>query len=266
MSLKKRIEKLETSRGGSVLSLAEREMLVNILAKRDSIFWPWRWQANKCSHIPEMRRRQREYLAGSIGVAAKASGQNDWKSASAMRQSLIAAGHLAAVYSGGQVQSVVLTPLGEATSRALVGDRLNTFPQSLPVLVRLRHLSKQTSVRAVRESVLFGQELRGCPNDWDHLNELTLPLITAGCVFADSDTVGIACYVPIEGAPEPLPIEVDIESDQDLDDLYVHTFNSERLHLEAVEPRDQHEIIIPLPATGWGWPCHFPKEVTHDQQ
>jgi hypothetical protein len=55
---------------------------------------------------------------------------------------------------------------------------------------------------------------------------------------------------------------VSVTADPEADELYVSTFNNERAVLETLEPRDAHEVYIPLPATGWGWECHFPQETT----
>ena len=259
--LKSRIDALESGRSPSTeLNAAESSLLVNVLARRDALFWPWRFQIHsKISH-PEIRRRQREYLAGAAGVAVRADGKADWKNAHDIRQRLIASGLITAVHSSGQVTGVFLTAQGEATARALVGDRLHSFHESgVIVLARLRDLSAATPVRAVRESVLWGRELLGCPNSWDDFTEMILPLLTSGIVKADSDTQGRACYTPVAGIEEPPEITVSVAADDALDELYLSSFHNERQTLENVEPRDPHEICIPLPASGWGWGCYFQK-------
>jgi len=180
-----------------------------------------------------------------------------------MRQSLIAAGLIKATHSGGQVQSVFLTAMGEATARGLVGDRLATFhKEGVLVLAQLRELSAATSVRAVRESVLWNHPCTGCPNDWDDWTEMILPLLTCGIVAANSDTQGRAVYAPVDDVPEPPEIVVNVESDPVFDELYLKASADERNMLEVCEARDPHEVYIPLPATGWGWPCFFPQEST----
>lgn len=232
-------------------------MLVSILARRDALFWPWRWQIGSNFPLPEIRRRQKEYLAGQVGIAAKADGRDAWKDAHAARQNLVACGHITATHSSGQVQSTFLTPLGEAYARALVGDRLHTFEQAKPVLFWLRELSTQTPVRAVRESVLFCRELVGDPADWEELTDMILPLLTCGVVKADTDTQGRAAYTPTD-TPEPTEAEVSVSVDPEADAIYLAAYQSERTVLATATPRDGSEICIPLPATGWGWPCYFP--------
>ena len=259
-NLKKRLADIEATNATNSLEPSEAKLLVNVLARRDALFWPWRFQIHsKISH-PEIRRRQREYLAGTVGVAVRADGKADWKNAHDIRQRLIASGLITAVHSSGQVTGVFLTAQGEATARAMVGDRLHSFHESgVIVLARLRDLSAATPVRAVRESVLWGRELIGCPNSWDDFTEMILPCITAGLVTADSDTQGRACYTPVDGIEEPPEITVDVKADDALDELYLSSFHNERTVLENVEPRDPHEICIPLPASGWGWGCYFQK-------
>ena len=259
--LKSRIDALESGRSPSTeLNAAESSLLVNVLARRDALFWPWRFQIHSKVAFPEIRRRQREYLAGTVGVAVKADGRDNWKSAHQQRQNLITAGLISATHSSGQVQSVFLTTQGEATARAMVGDRLHSFHESgVVVLARLRDLSAATPVRSVRESILWNRELIGCPNSWDDCTEMILPCITSGLVTADSDTQGRACYTPVDGIEEPPEITVDVKADDYFDTRYLKAFENERQTLENVEPRNPHEICIPLPASGWGWGCYFQK-------
>lgn len=253
--LRDRLSKLESPQGAE-LSRSDHMLLVSILGRRDAMFWPWRFQQHDRTPHPEIRRRQREYLAGQIGIAVKADGRAAWKDASATRQRLITTGMITANHASGQVQSVFLTPLGEAYARKLVGDRLETYQGAWPWLVTLILRSKQTSCSAVRESVLFDIEGVGDPTSWNHYTEMMLPLLTAGVVEANSDTQGRAVYTP-KPIDAPEAITVDITADPDFDDACVEAFNSERQVLATVEPRDPHEVYIPLPATGWGWPIHF---------
>jgi hypothetical protein len=247
------------------MSRADGMLLVAILARRDALFWPWRFQIGNSTPLAEIRRRQREYLEGVAGIAVKADGRGDWKNAHEMRQRLINAGMVAATHSGGQVTSVFLTPLGEAYARALVGDRLHTVESAEPVFIYLKILSDLTPDKAVRESVLFNRDCVGCPNDWDPMTEHLLPFLTSGMVRQDSDTEGRACYTPVDGAAEPEMIAVNVAADDAFDTAYVKAFNAERQTLESCEPRDPHEIYIPLPASGWGWPIHF-EEANHEQK
>lgn len=233
------------------------KLLVSVLGRRDALFWPWRFELHSSIPYAEIRTRQREYLAGTIGVAAKADGANQWKAAMNTRALLISAGLCTATLASGQVQSLFLTQMGEATARALVGDRLATFDHRRELLLMLlKLLSESTPVKAVRESVLFGQELHGCPDGLEHLTDEMLPLLTAGCVVADSDTEGRACYTPTD-VPPPERIAVDVAAVDQYDQIYLTAFKSERVALKKTEPRDSSAIVIPLPATGWGWPIHF---------
>jgi hypothetical protein len=264
--LKSRLAALEAQQAASTAATrSEASLLVGILARRDALFWPWRWTIGSQVPTAEIRQRQREYLSGVAGIAAKADGRGDWKNAHELRQSLIGRGWITATHSGGQVTSVFLTAEGEATARALVGDRLHTVETAMPVFIYLKILSERTSCRAVRESVLFNRDCVGNPNDWDHLTEHLLPFLTAGLVEATSDTQGRAAYTPVDGSPVVESIAVAVDADPTFDDAYATAFNAERAALSTVEPRDPSAITIPLPATGWGWPCHFPEE-TNDEQ
>lgn len=255
--LRDRLNKLESDTAAE-LSQADKQLLVTILAKRDSLFWPWRFQANDRVPHPEIRRRQAEYLAGQVGIAARADGSHQWKDASAARQRLISAGLAFATRSSGQVTSLFLSMAGEATARSLVGSRLSNYEDSKPVLVFLRILAEQSGCTAVRESTLLGVPSFGNPEDWNDRTEWVLPLLSCGAVEAQPDTVGRILYCPRDVPPPPI-IAVDVEPSDDFDDHYVSVFNGERQVLASVEPRDGNELIIPIPASVC-WPTDDVKE------
>ena len=238
--------------GDSALSVPEKTLLVSILGRRDALFWPWRWNSKTQPPIPEIRQRQREYLAGVVGISAKADGRHDWKNASERRQSLIASGHLAATQSSGQVSSLFLTPAGEATGRALVGDRLFTVHRARAWRLMLQILT-ETHGPHIRESVLFGLACTGNPAAWEAHIEPMLSLMTAGIVSADSDTCGRALFTMVEGATIPETIAVDVAEEEQFDSVYVAAFNAERNVLENAEPRDPSEIYVPKSASLY-WP------------
>jgi hypothetical protein len=262
--LETRLKNLESQQSVGELSRSDQMLLVSILARRDALFWPWRWQIGRQPPLAEIVTRQKNYLAGSEGITVKADGAGDWKTKHEQRQKLIASGLVEPIHGAGQILSVLLSAKGEAYARALVGSRLRSFHEVRILLAMLILKSKQSTCKAVRESVLFGIDCVGCPNDWDDYTELMLPLVSIGIVTCHSDTEGRACYTHhIETVPEPIPVAVDVQSDHDFDDHYVRVFDAERALLEKVEPRDPHEVYIPLPATGWGWECHYPQDETH---
>jgi hypothetical protein len=247
--LNTRINALE-SRTSDDLSHSDRMLLVSLLAKRDAMFWPWRLTFDCTTPYAEIRDRQREYISGVSGIAIKADGKSEWKTAHATRQRLIASGMITATHSSGQVSSVFLTPRGEAVARALVGPRLQTCETAKRVFIMLVLKMKTTENPIVRESVLFERTCNGNPSDWDADTEQVLPFLTSGVVLAVPDTVGRVLYRPVEGIEFPESIEVDIESSEEFDNLYLKTFEDERQMLEHVEPRDSNEIFIPCPACG----------------
>jgi hypothetical protein len=100
-----------------------------------------------------------------------------------------------------------------------------------------------------RESMLFEMPCVGDPSTWDHLTETMLPFLSSGCVMAISDTEGRIAYKPVEGVEFPPEFELSIESSDEFTDCYLQAFESERLMLENVEPRNPNEIHIPMPRT-----------------
>ena len=231
------------------LTPAAKTLLVQILARRDAMFWPCRWTLTYRPPICEIRTRQREYVAGVSGIAAKASGAGDWKHAHELRNSLIASGMTTAVRSGGQITSQFLTPLGEATGRALVGDYLARYhDEGSEVLARLKALVEETGVAAVAEGVLWGRRCVGDPSEWNYLTERILPCITAGVVSVEQDTVGRVIYIPVDDVPEPERIAADVEADPQFLPIYLKSWSDERSVLERCEPRDADEVFVPNPA------------------
>ncbi len=244
-----RLDALESDNPEGGITRDEQLLLCQLLGRRDALYWPWRFQMKSRTPFAEIRRRQKEYLSGEIGLNAKAEGKGKWKEIHFMRQRLIGMGLIKANHSGGQVTNVFLTALGEATARAMVGARLHTLNDEGPLIIR-EMLKRYGEV--VREGTLFGLPCVGSPTDWDDMTEMVLPLLTAGIVSCGSETRGRACYrLVTEDMPETPT--VDVACDPDFDHLYIMAFDGERLVLESTEPRDPHEIWIPLPETGWGF-------------
>lgn len=250
--LNTRLQSLEAATGGGAdLGHDDRRLLVALLARRDSLFWPWRWTQTIRDQFPELMARQREYLSGVAGLPVKAAGKADWKTSSDRRQRLIDSGLLSAVHAGGQVLSVFLTPKGEAVARALVGW-VYTFVESLPSIAFLSLAAGGRVNVPVRESVVWQHPCVGNPQNWNARTERILPAITAGVVRATSDTCGRIAYSLIAGWRPPEIVSVDEPAADWASDLYLSTFNAARASLESVEPRNGLEVWVPLPATGWG--------------
>ena len=252
--LNSRIEKLEQqTRSDGTLSAAEKKMLVEILARVHAMFWPWRMTRTVQPPLPEIRLRQREYIAGTVGVLAKGSGASvDWKAAHELRRALIAAGMLTAVSSGGQITSLFLTQKGTAVAKALVGTRLASGRQSSIAYLLLKALIDERTT-PIREHVLLGCPSHGDPSDWDLETEPMMALLVSGCVRATPDTVGRVLYSLSPGAEFTEPDVADIDIEDWCDAAYLAAYKAERHLLENAEPRDPSEIFIPIGASDC-WP------------
>jgi hypothetical protein len=238
MRMKSRLDALERSTGTSDIS--DYRLLVQLLGKRDARFWPSRHSGQSRLGILQ---RCREYLAGVRGISSKADGKSDWKNAFEARNRLIQAGYVDAVRANGEVTSLIVTQLGETVARKLVGDRLKTLHEGVFAYVILDKDSWTS------ESVLFGENLHGCPSTWDSKTELCLPLLTAGLVTSNSDSYGRIGYrKTTRELPNDAP-SVAVECDPEMDSAYVKSFNSERAALMACEALDCSEVWIPLPPT-----------------
>lgn len=250
--LSTRLSELEqTADVGIELSDSEKTMLVSILAKRDALFWPWRWSLGHQPPIVEIRNRQRDYLAGQVGIAAKADGRLQWKDTHHIRQRLVAAKMVTATHSSGQVQSLFLTALGEETARRLVGDRLYTLASpEVTTLYAAILLHRLVHDAPIRESELFGCIGVGDPSQWDAETEIALPLLAVGIVRAETDTIGRIVYVVNDDAElKDAPTVDHITAEERWEDVYLRAFDDERNVLRSAEPRDADEIFIPHSAT-----------------
>jgi hypothetical protein len=251
--LNSRIDRLEQQAGTpGGLSMPDKIMLVECFGRVHAVFVPWRWQIHKQVPMAEIIRRQRGYLKKTSGVSARADGQSQWKSASETRQSLVAAGMLEAIGANGETTSVILTRLGLATATRLIGDRLASHADAeigLAILKAKIYLHGSP----VRESVLFNHSCFGDPGDWEHLEELMVPLLVAGVVRTNSDTCGRILYA-VTGSDIPEALAVDIPAEEEIfDPVYMQAFNAERAFLTTAEPQDPMECYIPVGASD-AWP------------
>ena len=241
MRIRTRLDALEQANGTS--DVGDLKLLVQLLARRDAMFWPWRHHSESRLGI---HQRQRDYLSGACGIASKSDGKASWKPMHESRQRLIAAGFVDALHSSGQVSSMFLTALGEATARALVGSRLFSIRESLICYVMLQ-TDKWTS-----ESEMFGENLLGDPSDWDHLTEIILPCLVAGLVGCNSDNVGRVGYKKTSRELPKDLLKVNIQCDPGMDEVYCRAFNNERSSLMSCQPLDFSEVHIPISASGLG--------------
>jgi hypothetical protein len=110
------------------------------------------------------------------------------------------------------------------------------------------------------ESVLFAENLVGCPTSWDSKTEIVLPLLVSGLVTSNSDSYGRIGYrKTTRELPNDAP-SVSVECHPEMDSVYVKSFNSERAALMACEPLDASEVWIPLPPTALA--VYKPSEVS----
>lgn len=269
--LTNRIAKLERQQSPEVVDCDS--MLVELLAKRDALVFPWRTtRTNEKLTLRArgaIRQRHLEYIDGKRGFTARAQGKDAWKDAYSQRSQLIASGLATPIRSGGEVVSLLLTPQGEADARALVGSRLSTLRNFDSLTILHRCLTRQSEMsewgptargpaRYMCEHLIFGldEPLVGDPTDWAHLTELVLPMITANLMQAASDSHGRIYYsltynadgkALAESHDIQLPPVSTRQAAPKLDDLYLNVFKSERNALENLE---SNEIVIPIPCSG----------------
>lgn len=255
--ISQRLKQLELSTAQEAATA--NRMLVELIARRDALFFPWRGRAENHGHL--FFEQMNEVWAGKRGFSAKASGVADWQTASEQRSMLIDRGLAKPLRTkGGEINALKITPMGDAIARALVGDRLYTFNDPLPRAV-YAYMCCMFDVcqpwlfgRWMSESLLWQRPLHGDPAAWQHLDEAVLPLLTAGLVKQSYDIPGRVYYslrhwdavgrLEVQEHTEPT---VEIEADPDMDDIYAATYDSERTALSKLEATA--EVHIPIPAS-----------------
>ena len=242
--LSTRLQKLEQATSDTAMSIDAERLLVQLLARRDAMFWPFRTHG---SYRAEVRRLQREYLQGVGGLRAASQGETKWKSGHFTRNELTAAKLVSPQTAGGQVLGLRLTAQGVADARAMVGDRLQPLDSALTqgLLTVLRENGDW-----VRENDLFGDELTSGtdPNDWQHAVEYLLPLLSCGIVESNSDLWNRAYFRFVDGVNIPLEPPSTSQVRPWADGLYLSAFDAERSALERLEAEDGG-IVIPIRCT-----------------
>jgi hypothetical protein len=256
-----RLTKLEQGTVGVDPSPEADRMLVELLAKRDALFWPWRHDSGFGGALAS---RRRQYLAGQRGFPARAGDGLGWKSAHMVRNELIARGLAVAMGSGSEVTALRLTDQGEADARALVGDRLATFGKlevhALWWLINWqRHdFHDWGGLPYMAEGQIVCQDLHGEPHEWHYITELFLPLLTAGLLLANHDCTG-RVYYAIHYARIGVAVGEDLpllppftvskrEPAEWADAVYLKAFAGEQAALMKLSSA---EISLPLPASQW---------------
>lgn len=249
--IKDRLAKLEQAAPASGLSIDAERMLVDLLARRDAMFWPWR--SHRGSYRAEVKRLRREYLSGRGGLKARSQGEQNWKAGHFTRNELIASGSVTAQLDGGQVTGLRLTPQGVADARAMIGDRLHTTNTKATIaawIILSRFEGCEHSGKWMIENALFGDDV--CAGDnptaWDESTELVLPLLACGAVESCSDSWHRVYYRATEGyqlQPEPLS---KLQERPWADKAYVKSFDHERAALQRLEATDG-SIELPMRCT-----------------
>lgn len=249
--IKLRLTKLEQSAPASGLSPDAERMLVELLGRRDAMFWPWR--THRGSYRAEVRRLQREYLSGRGGLTARSQGASNWKSGHHTRNELIACHSVTAQLDGGQVTGLRLTPQGTADARAMIGDRLatcSTKATAAAYIVLERFEGCEHSGQWMSESALFGEDV--CTGDnptaWDDRTELLLPLLASGAIESTSDTWHRVYYRAVDGVELPTEPPSTLPQRPWADRAYVRAFDGERAALARSECLDG-SIEIPMRCT-----------------
>ncbi len=254
--LKTELAKLKQSTGVDDESADVLRLLIDLVGRRDGLFWPRRTPIkthnDALENLPAIMERRQAYLDGSVGIAARASGAGDWKRSHYLRRQLIDLGYATACSSKGQVTSLIVAELGDTIAQAAIyGDVVFPFR----TLLHFELLQRKPGLVFLdgpwrSESKLFGLELVGNPHKWVHLTDTMLPLLVRGLVRSHQDTMGRIFYGFVSAdLPEPITV-----TQPQLDwahDHYIGSFNGEITALDSLV-YDGHELVIPLPATSAG--------------
>ena len=226
-------------------------LLIELAGRRDGLFWPQREPGDA---FVAARQRQRGYLDGSVGLSAKADGRSQWRPSHDLRNRLADEGLVTPLYSGGQITSVLVTEQGDAVCRAVVGPRLASVRDALPLLAIIMQAEGRPHCGRTwtMESDLVGQPLVGDPSDWERLTEHALPLLIRGIIVSNCDRVGRVGYSLNSEAVDRVEGELTVEGVSPIPEAetwYLDSFESEAAALRHAEPSDPSELVIPLPVS-----------------
>jgi hypothetical protein len=242
MKLRTQIDRLLATANSDIDSDAEMRMLIEIVARRDALFVPWRTPVRDpiCQRFAAIRQKQVDYLSGARGVNAKASGRSEWKDFHHVRNGLIARAWAIPTTSGGQTTSLLITELGDAIAQLAISKHHTTVEDAAIYLAMIRRYG------SLSESTLLQRELIGDPTQWASLSEMMLPLLVRGLIVASSDSQGRLFYSAGPGEPTPT-LTVNQAVLPWAFDAYFAAYHAERLSLESVK-HDGGEVFIPIPA------------------
>ena len=240
--LRSQIDKLLIKTNCEVDHDDELRMLIDIVARRDALFTPWRTPINDpvCQRYPAILARQADYLAGGRGITAKASGKSEWKDIHFLRRSLIDRGWAVATSANGQITSLIVSEHGDAIAQAAISKTHDTVADGLPYFAMLRRYGP------LSESTLNRQELHGNVSEWASFTELLMPFLVRGLIVASSDTQGRLFYAA--GSADPVtPPMVSQDVKEWAFGAYFSAYHSERLSLESIT-HEGAEVYVPVPA------------------
>lgn len=222
-------------------------MLASVYGKLHALFMPIR---NKPETWPAIRRLRRDYIGGTTGISARASGASDWKTSHDAREQLIASGLAVGIKGDAETTGLILTTLGRSVAYALVRKIIPAMPLA-PDFVEALKTATPDRVRGdeewVSESTLFGFDCVGSTDQWQHWTDIMLPPTVSGAVDSLCDLRGV-CYYRFVREFEPLPIAEGIEPNDRAEDQYVSAFVAEMDRRHRVEDTSG-EICIPLSVT-----------------
>jgi hypothetical protein len=189
-----------------------------------------------------------DYIAGRVGISARAEGAANWKEGHEARNEIIASGLAVAIRGGVEVQGLQLTRLGRSVAWSHVAGVVPGCGLSQIMADRLATLEPDRvrgSEKWVSESKVFGFACDGDATRWIDFTDSLLEPCIDGTIDSLADTQGRIFYRHIRDF-EQLPEAPAAEYAAELSQIYVDAFKNEMSRLRALQSEDGG-IVVPLP-------------------
>ena len=220
-------------------------MLVAVYGKAHALFFP---QRSHPQSWPVVRSMKADYIAGRVGISARAEGAANWKEGHEARNEIIASGLAVAIRGGVEVQGLQLTRLGRSVAWSHVAGVVPGCGLSQIMADRLATLEPDRvrgSEKWVSESKVFGFACDGDATRWIDFTDSLLEPCIDGTIDSLADTQGRIFYRHIRDF-EQLPEAPAAEYAAELSQIYVDAFKNEMSRLRALQSEDGG-IVVPLP-------------------
>lgn len=238
----------------------EKRLLIQILARVDALFWPDR---ERFTLARDQVREERRAAYRESGLPFVAGGSAADRQSTGRLLETLENGGLLTIHRRSQRVGVKLTPLGDAITRRLCGEV--TLTEAWGHLATMVEIDRTYGPGLWPEHLAIGvHEFTGSKAENDALKDFRqtiVPLLPLGYLTYKGDMAYPRRYwmsvtdagrgAFSAGPPAAAPDEIRYDSESA--DFYDHEWDRATAELDAAEPDEPSNLVIPVPCgIGWG--------------